>query len=157
MLGVLELSVIGGVATLGIRQLRHRRTPNATKAVDMRSDAVALMTDVQALGNDLAHAVDDNYHRLMRTGRAKGTLIDLLRPDAWVPPSPKVQSALLYTEISPWKEHVLPIAADDDTQLLMQATAPDGKLGLSDAQLVARYVRSYWSPYAVVVVATRGA
>ena len=71
MLGVLELSVIGGVATLGIRQLRHRRTPNATKAVDMRSDAVALMTDVQALGNDLAHAVDDNYHRLMRTGRAK--------------------------------------------------------------------------------------
>jgi ATP-binding cassette subfamily B protein len=161
MIGVLELGVVGGVAALGVRRLRQRHSLNRTQATDVRSAAAELLADAQALGNDLVNGADDAYHRLTQTsralprlGNAKGRLVDLLKPDIWVPHSGRVQSTILYGEISPWKEYVIPLAADNDRQRVEPAPALEGKLGLRDARLVARYVRRYWSPYAVVGVAT---
>lgn len=161
MLGVLEISLVGGVAALGVRRMRHRQALNAIEKTDERSRSTALITDMQTMGNSLVNAVDDTYQRLVHSVRTsipssntKRPLINLLKPDAWVPSSLKVQSTLRYTAISPWKEHEVATLTTDDAQPLLQMTALESKFGLSDARLVARYVRRYWSPYAVVGVAT---
>lgn len=160
MLGILELGVAGGVTVLGVRRLRQRQNGDQAAPFDLRTEAAAFVADAQTVGNELFSAVDDTWRRLatQQPGRShrqpKATLANILTPDRLVPPSPKVQSALLYTDRSPWKEHGLPSSADDSDHALVQVIAPESKLGLSDARLVARYVRRYWSPYAVVGVAT---
>ena len=84
----------------------------------------------------------------------KTKLLNLFIPDQWIPSSPKIQNVLRYTEISPWKEHAILTPADKHIQEPKQEPAPNSKLKLSDARIVARYVRRYWSPYAVVGVTT---
>lgn len=84
----------------------------------------------------------------------KTKLLNFLIPDEWIPLSPKIQNVLRYTEISPWKEHAILTAADKHIQEPKQEPAPNSKLKLSDVRIVARYVRRYWSPYAVVGVTT---
>jgi ATP-binding cassette subfamily B protein len=62
-------------------------------------------------------------------------------PDAFVPPSPKVQSTLCYADQSPWKDQVVTPATVD------QSAAQTVYMQLKDLPLFLRYARTYWSPY----------
>lgn len=174
----LENNLVNGVRAAGIRQTRHRQIPPTTEVVEVGPSGIAFITDMQSIGRHLIDAVDDTYdwfthpereplqpnntrRRLIdlltsntQPNKTKRSLIDLLTPDRWIPPSRKVQSSLLYTDVSPWKEHEATTPTGDDTPLLMQITATENSFGLDDFRLVARYVRRYWSPYAVAGVST---
>ena len=174
----LENSIIHRVMAGGARQIDHRQTPITAESLELNSGATALINDVQSMGRHLINSVDDTYewlthqerwplqpsngkHKLIdslasnkQPNSTKRRWIDLLTPDRWIPPSRKVQSSLLYTDVSPWKEHEATTPTGDDTPLLMQITATENRFGLNDFRLVARYVRRYWSPYAVAGVST---
>ena len=174
----LENNLVNGVTAAGIRQTRHHQIPPTTEVVEIGLGGVAFINDVQSMGRHLINSVDDTYewlthqerwplqpsngkHKLIdslasnkQPNSTKRRWIDLLTPDRWIPPSRKVQSSLLYTDVSPWKEHEATTPTGDDTPLLMQITATENRFGLNDFRLVARYVRRYWSPYAVAGVST---
>lgn len=89
-----------------------------------------------------------------RKHKRRKWLFQKVAPDQIVPRSRRVQGELLYTTYSPWKEHELAAVLTTATPLIDQNTTPENRLDMDDVRLVARYVRRYWSPYAVIGVAT---
>jgi ATP-binding cassette subfamily B protein len=173
-----EINLINGVTAAGIRQVPHQQTAATAEAIETGSGSTVLIADVQSIGQHLINTIDGTYEWLRYPERGplqprnsrrrlidlltsnkqpsgpKPKLIDLLTPDSWIPASQKVQSTLIYPDVSPWKEHQAATPVRDDSPLLVQMTAAERKFGLSDARLVARYVRRYWSPYAVAGAST---
>ncbi len=93
-----------------------------------------------------------------RNKRKRPSLIQILSPDRLIPPSPKVQNEIIYAAQSPWKEHVIEVAPanKDETmgETMGKVSEKADKFSYDDMRLVMRYVRRYWSPYAVISVAT---
>lgn len=161
MLGILEVSIVGGIALAGIDRLRRRQITSADGAFNVRKKVVALLDDLQSLTTDVTLAVEAAWQPVAPTERSfvprhqpKRYLVSLLASDPLVPASRRVQSTLLYADQSPWKEQTVPEVELEGAQGMMPTTTPAGKLGMADARLVARYVRRYWSPYAVIGITT---
>ena len=173
-----EINLINGVTAAGSHQVPHQQTAATAETIETGSGSTVLIADMQSISQHLINTIDGTYEWLRHPERgllqprnsrrrlidlltsnkqpsgSKRKFIDLLVPDSWVPASKKVQSTLLYPDVSPWKEQQVATPVKDDSPLLVQMSAEERKFGLSDARLVARYVRRYWSPYAVAFAST---